>query len=140
MFCRRCLGVGAAGYNQPAQDANLKHRKTTPAAAIVLWHSGVSSSGYMYYRPGSCGRWPNLDIYKSRVANFIATYIHIFVGLVPMGDGHTQVHRPGSFGRWPHNNNNNNNIYIFIIIQESINIYLNPALVTQAAARVRPED
>ena len=70
VFCRRCLGVGAgflgvgaAGYNQPAQDANLKHRRTTPAAAIVLWHSGVSSSGYMYYRPGSCGRWPYLDIY-----------------------------------------------------------------------------
>ena len=75
-----------------------------------------------------------------RVANFIALYIHIFVGRVPMGDGHTQVHRPGSFGRWPYNNNNNNNNNIFIIIQESINIYLNPALVTQAAARVRPED
>ena len=96
VFCRRCLGVGAgflgvgaALYNQPAQDANLKHRRTTPAAAIVLWHSGVSSSGYMYIGRVPAGDGHTLIYTIGRVANFIALCIHIFVGRVPMGDGHT---------------------------------------------------
>ena len=54
--------------------------------------------------------------------------IHKYTGLVPLGDGHIIIIIIIII------------IYIFIIIQESINIYLNPALITQAAARVLPED
>ena len=53
--------------------------------------------------------------------------IHKYTGRVPLGHGHIIIITIII-------------IYIYIIIQESINIYLNPALVTQAAARVRPED
>ena len=96
VFCRRCLGVGAgflgvgaAGYNQPAQDANLKHRKR-PQLQPLCFGTMVSVQVVIC----TIGRVPAGDghtlIYTiGRVANFIAVYIHIFEGRVPRGDGHT---------------------------------------------------